>query len=67
MLRLVAALKPCRGGLARRSLTQATSRITLGYCSFTNIGLIAGAGLGALHIFTKSLSLVRIIGVFFGI
>ena len=31
-----------------RSLTQATSRITLGYCSFTNIGLIAGAGLGAL-------------------
>lgn len=31
-----------------RSLTQATSRITLGCCSFTNIGLIAGAGLGAL-------------------
>lgn len=31
-----------------RSLTQATSRITLGYWSFTNIGLIAGAGLGAL-------------------
>ncbi len=31
-----------------RSLTQATSRITLGYYSFTNIGLIVGAGLGAL-------------------
>lgn len=30
-----------------RSVTQATSRITLGYYSFTNIGLILGAGFGA--------------------
>ncbi len=31
-----------------RSFTQATSRIVLGYSSFTSIGLVLGAGLGTL-------------------
>ncbi|MCY6331578.1 oligosaccharide flippase family protein [Bacteroides fragilis] len=39
-----------------RSITQAISRITLGYCSFTNIGLIIGAVLGA---FLNVIVLVR--------
>ncbi len=41
-----------------RSLTQAISRITLGYCSFTNVGLIAGANTGALfQVFLLSIRL----------